>query len=369
VARSFASASSQYLAGSPPLTAPPFSLAARVKYPSTGANRNAFSLHHNGSSTRWSGGVDSSGNSIIRTMTGTSTGAAVPTGVWTWLVCVWRAHNDRSLWVNTSETTNTSNLAPSNTPDELTIACNRSNTGTLQQFWNGEIAEAAMYDAGLGAADVAMLVAGASPLGVRAGNLVSYWPLLGRASPEIDLVGRFELSLVNSPTTADHPPVYAPTSIRVGVPSGSTLISDAVIPAAWCGSLQADAALPLAWLASVAASSHLPADWSAALRADCALALAWQGTLAADGLLPTSHLGSLQADGATTASWLAALAAGGTVPAQWLALISAAGIVPVAWGGIVAEQLGPPVGIWVLDARERLWICDARGRVWTLRRA
>lgn len=48
---------------------------------------------------------------------------------------------------------------------------------------------------------------GNNPQAVQAGNLVAYWPLVGTASPEPDIIGGFDLTLFNSPTQGASDPV------------------------------------------------------------------------------------------------------------------------------------------------------------------
>jgi hypothetical protein len=78
-------------------------------------------------------------------------------------------------------------------------------------FFDGNIAECAMWDAQLVQAEIDILAAGYSPLFVRPASLVAYWPLIGRTSPEIDIVGGYNMTLTNGPTTAAHPTVFYPS--------------------------------------------------------------------------------------------------------------------------------------------------------------
>jgi hypothetical protein len=77
-------------------------------------------------------------------------------------------------------------------------------------FLNGQIAEAAVWNVALSAAEIASLSKGFSPLLIRPASLVAYWPLIGRHDPEIDPVGRFDMTLTANPTTAAHPRVILP---------------------------------------------------------------------------------------------------------------------------------------------------------------
>jgi hypothetical protein len=78
-------------------------------------------------------------------------------------------------------------------------------SGTESPF-DGCIGHPAIWDVGLSANEIASLAAGISPLQIRRDNLVAYWPLNGQ-SPELDVVGRLDMTLFNSPTVAEEPPI------------------------------------------------------------------------------------------------------------------------------------------------------------------
>ena len=88
---------------------------------------------------------------------------------------------------------------------------------TNNNSMDGYMAEAAVWNVALTSAEVSVLSKGYSPLLVRPQSIVSYWPLIGRTSPEIDLVGGYGMTLVNAPTTAAHPRIIYPTSPQVGL--------------------------------------------------------------------------------------------------------------------------------------------------------
>ena len=88
------------------------------------------------------------------------------------------------------------------------------------QYMDGYLAEVAVWNVELTAADAAILATGLSPLTVRPQSLVAYWPLIGRTSPEIDIVGGYDMTLNAAPTIAAHPPVMYPASpMMVHAPS------------------------------------------------------------------------------------------------------------------------------------------------------
>lgn len=90
--------------------------------------------------------------------------------------------------------------------DTFVIGAGRRQSGFISHF-NGQIAEAGMWSVALSSADAAQLAAGVSPLMVRPDALLAYWPLHGRTSPEIDVKGGNNLTLTNTPATANHSPI------------------------------------------------------------------------------------------------------------------------------------------------------------------
>lgn len=85
---------------------------------------------------------------------------------------------------------------------------------SVSGYMSGVIAEAAIWNVVLTAAEIAILAKGYSPLLVRPQSLVGYWPLIGRCSPEIDLVGGYGMTLTSGdsgPVVAAHPRVLMPT--------------------------------------------------------------------------------------------------------------------------------------------------------------
>lgn len=74
---------------------------------------------------------------------------------------------------------------------------------------SGHLAEGAMWAAALTAAEITLLANSVKPIRVRPAGLAAYWPLMGRNSPEIDLVGGFDLTLTGSPAQSDHPRIIS----------------------------------------------------------------------------------------------------------------------------------------------------------------
>lgn len=132
----------------------------------------------------------------------TSTGYTI--NVWQHGCAVFASATSRTVYINGgSPGTNTDSATPSGL-DATRIGRRANSTGGT--FMGGRIAEAAIWNVALTAAEVAVLAGGVCPLLVRPENLVSYYPLIGNFSPELDLCGGFNLTLVNAPTAVDHYP-------------------------------------------------------------------------------------------------------------------------------------------------------------------
>lgn len=74
-------------------------------------------------------------------------------------------------------------------------------------FADGRIADCAAWNVALTTNEITALAAGMSPLRIRRASLMCYYPLYGFQSPEQDIIGANSMTLSNSPTQANHPPV------------------------------------------------------------------------------------------------------------------------------------------------------------------
>lgn len=88
-------------------------------------------------------------------------------------------------------------------PDRIRIG------GMAARWWDGGMAEVAIWQATLVAAEMAALAAGAHPKTIRPASLRFYAPLRFNKTWDRDIAGRggYDLTPVNGPTWADDPPV------------------------------------------------------------------------------------------------------------------------------------------------------------------
>ena len=129
-----------------------------------------------------------------------------------------------------SSTSRTIYLDGGNSGTEVTLATpagvDTTAIGRLPGFaaWevSGRVAEAAMWNVALTAADAVVLAAGYSPLFVRPQNLVAYWSLI--RDEDQDRVGGFDMTAFNTPSIAPHVPIRYPSAKMAGVSVGAPLI-------------------------------------------------------------------------------------------------------------------------------------------------
>ena len=157
-----------------------------------------------------------SGNAI-------STGS-VSTNTWMHAAGVFTNDTSRAVYLNGSEDTNATDISTDFTADTTAIgAYYTADAG--EDFLSGMEAEVGIWNVALTQAEINVLKTGFSPLAVRPQSLVSYWPVIGRTSPEIDIVGGYDMTLINGPTVADHPPMmYLVSPMIVYVPTADVSV-------------------------------------------------------------------------------------------------------------------------------------------------
>lgn len=212
MARLFASASSQSAAsGSAPVTAYPFSMGIWFRSSDTTNLQQLLGVGVDGSNNNYwnlfAAGQRPGDPVMFQTRT-TSNGDAISTtgysaNTWHHAMGVATSATSRAVFLDGGgKATNGTNLTPSGVD-----SARLSKRGDGANYLNGRLAEGAVWNTNLSDAEVLALARGVSPLRIRAGNLVAYWPLYGAASPEPDYGGTANnMTLANSPTQADHAP-------------------------------------------------------------------------------------------------------------------------------------------------------------------
>jgi len=134
------------------------------------------------------------------------TTTAPTAGVWAHICVVVDNVNDRFIYLNGGSKGTYGSVAAPVGLNRLTLG---TNSGGSQPF-DGDIAEVSIWNLALLDAEVAMLALAPSALLVRPANLVAHWPLIGYASPEIDLIGRRDLTITTPAAPSPHPRLFMP---------------------------------------------------------------------------------------------------------------------------------------------------------------
>lgn len=133
-----------------------------------------------------------------------SDGTGMTGSTWHHAAGVFASDASRIAYVDGSAAvTDTFSVTP-NARDRVAVAARADNS--LGTRLDGRVAEVALWNIALSGAEIASIVAGASPISVQASALVGYWPLCGTADPEPDVDGNTgSLVLTGSPPFIAHP--------------------------------------------------------------------------------------------------------------------------------------------------------------------
>lgn len=216
MARSFARASTQYLNAATTVVALsatalvyPLTIACWFRATTGGVQQNLVSIGNSGSGTNeiaLSLGDNSNNNDVVAYSRQTTTSLAETStqftvGQWHHAAGVWESTSSRIAYLDGGNPgSNTDTKDPTGMDITRIGARARSSPGNP---FDGDMAEVAIWDVALTAAEVAMLARGISPLRVRPQSLLFYAPLV--RDEDEDYVGGVSLTAVNSPTIAAHP--------------------------------------------------------------------------------------------------------------------------------------------------------------------
>ena len=147
---------------------------------------------------------------------GATAGAYSTTGysadTWHHVLGVFSAVDDRRIYLDGgSKGTNATSRTPTGL-DRMSIG--RLGDSSPSAYFNGGVAEVAIWNAALTDDEAAILAKGYSPLFVRPQSLVAYWPLI--RDTDDDIVGSYNMTPTNGPTVAPHPAVLYPVSPQMG---------------------------------------------------------------------------------------------------------------------------------------------------------
>ena len=207
------------------LTAEPLTLAAWFYSTSSTANQTILCLGNNAASgfigVRACGAIAGDPLRVHKQDTAGTNGSADSTvgysiNTWQHACGVFASTASRTAYLNGGNSANNTTATIGAGPDFTNVGVLKKSANT--EFFVGRIGHAAIWQVALTAGEVAALAKGVSPLRIRTKDLVAYWPIFGVASPENDIIGGAHLTLVNSPTVADGPPVQPIRTPRIWVP-------------------------------------------------------------------------------------------------------------------------------------------------------
>lgn len=226
-----------------PLTGVPLTLVCWGKTTDTTNSQNVLSLCQTTNATNGAFVLNFGGATAgdpIRAYAGSGgvyevavSGSGYSSGVWTHAAAVFASTTSRTAYINGVAGT-------ANTVSKTPASISRIDIGQLHttvQNFGGDIADAAIYNVALDAAEIAALAAGVSPINVRPDALVAYWPLKYEDG-DVDHWGQYDLTATGSPTYNPHPPiiyprglhVFVPRALRTATPGVATLTTTAFAP-------------------------------------------------------------------------------------------------------------------------------------------
>jgi hypothetical protein len=132
------------------------------------------------------------------------------TGTWHHCCAVAVANNDAHVYIDGgSEGTSTTSVTVSGA-DRTSVG--RAGASEKTRYMSGDIAEVAIWNVALTDAEVSILANRMSPLLMRPGSLVAYWPIIG-GSPEADYAAGSANNLtVTGTVISDHVHIQKPWS-------------------------------------------------------------------------------------------------------------------------------------------------------------
>jgi hypothetical protein len=211
-----------------PVTAVPLTLACWFLYDAGNLKRHLIALDESGANGHVALYAANGSTLVIEAEALNAAGSAgradtsttFSTGAWNHACAVFTSATSRAAFLNGGgKGTNATSISA--TPGLTRIGCRVIAGSNVGNFMDGKIAEAAVWNVALADDEVLMLARGFSPLLVRRKSLVAYWPILGRLSPEIDLVGNRGLTLTSAPPQYEHPRVFYPVGPRSALPVGA----------------------------------------------------------------------------------------------------------------------------------------------------
>jgi hypothetical protein len=131
---------------------------------------------------------------------------AYSVNVWNHVCAIAASSTDRRMFLNNVKATAVTTFT---WPTTMTVTdIGRKGNLTAANFFNGLVAEAAIWNVALSDGEVAALAAGVRPVDIQPTALKAYWPLWGFASPEPDFTINNRSMTITGATQGNHAPVH-----------------------------------------------------------------------------------------------------------------------------------------------------------------
>ncbi len=212
MAYNFDGTSEFFTLGSMPVTAPPFTVVGWGQPDSELSFNVMFSIEqpNDGHTLEWRGDVTNDPIRAYSVEGGVADAFSDKTnyanGVWAHAAGVWGSTASRTAYLDgAAGTENTSTITPGTL--NASYIAKRSIFGDA--FFNGKLAEMAVWNIALTTEQIAILAARYSPLFVRIQSLVFHAPLIREA---IDIVGGTTLTATGTPDVFTHPRIIDPSA-------------------------------------------------------------------------------------------------------------------------------------------------------------
>ncbi len=209
-----------------PVLTTPLTMACRFNVDNLTTKFTAMWLGDKDAGNKWYKMViDGTVSDTVRFFRNSGSGVQVTTGLTSFSVNTWHVGCVRSFADNSVAVTLDGGGKKTNSATRALVAADRFALGYAArsspiEYFDGMIAEAAIWDVGLTDDEDQMLAASIDFREVRPAALVGYWQLFGRHDPEPDLIGGNDLTLLNTPTADAHPRVIRrPKPLLIFIPS------------------------------------------------------------------------------------------------------------------------------------------------------
>jgi len=150
---------------------------------------------------------------------------------WYHVAASWSGTDASRMFVNgTQENSNTTNVSGTRLTNSNVFVIGHSGywpQPTPARYFNGNLADAAIWNVVLSALEIAALAKGRRPSQVRPLSRVGYWPLDGLQSPEPDLSGNRNNGTLTGTSLAFGPPIgpsfYGPRASLIALGAAASL--------------------------------------------------------------------------------------------------------------------------------------------------